>query len=270
MTDESETNGRILARIKAAIESAMAGETSDPAGVPGSRHGSHLAQLAHELKTPLSAIVAAAEIMRDERLGPVGNPRYRGYSADIYESAQHALGVIAAMLAPDARENADGREAPAFVELDINELVRRLASSVRALLAAAGLEIGHALEPGLPHVIADPVTVRQMVLNLVTNAMRATPPGGRIEITTGYDLAGPVCVRIADSGNGMTADEIAAAMDGSREPEQVPRTDGGYGIGYPLVHRLAALNGASINIESESGAGTTVTLSFAPDRVVPV
>ncbi|MFZ8452891.1 histidine kinase dimerization/phospho-acceptor domain-containing protein, partial [Staphylococcus aureus] len=86
----------------------------------------HLAELAHELKTPLSAIVAAAEVMRDERLGSIGTPLYRGYAADIHESASHALQVIAAMLAPEAQVNRSGREAPVYVELDVNELVRRL------------------------------------------------------------------------------------------------------------------------------------------------
>ena len=270
MTEDRDSNGILLARIRAAIEGGLAGESSGASAAPGSRHGNHLAQLAHELKTPLSAIVAAAEIMRDERLGPVGNPLYKGYSADIYESAQHAIGVIAAMLAPDAHESAGGREAPAFVELDVNELVRRLASSVRALLGAAGLEIECRLEPRLPHVIADPVTVRQMVLNLVTNAMRATPAGGRILVSTGYALAGPVQVSVTDTGSGMTGDEIAVALDASREVEPVARAGGGFGIGYPLVHRLAALNGASVGIASAPGEGTVVTLAFAADRVVPV
>ena len=174
------------------------------------------------------------------------------------------------MLNPVPREVANGSDALAFAELDLNELIRRLASSVRALLSAAGLKIEHILEPRLPHVIADPGTVRQMLLNLVTNSMRATPAGGRIVITSAYALAGPVTVAIRDSGRGMTADEIAAALDAARLPGGVPQAPGGLGIGYPLILKFAALNGSAISIESEDGAGTLVTIAFAPDRVVPV
>ena len=272
MTHDSPADAAILGWIKASIERGVAGAEADPAvsPAPAPSPAHHLGQLAHELKTPLSAIVAAAEVMRDERLGPIGNPLYRGYAADIFESAHHALGVIAGMLAPDSGESAQGREALAFVELDLNALATRLASSVRALLGAAGLEIGLQLEPRLPHVIADPVTVRQMLLNLVTNAMRATPAGGRVTVTTVSTLAGPVRIAVEDNGCGMSPAEVTAALDPTGNGGPVPRSPGGSGIGYPLSLRLAALNGATLGIESTPGAGTIATISFAPDRAVPV
>jgi len=274
MTDR-ETEAEILARIKSAIEHGLSasGQGTARPNPPTVVPSRHLAQLAHELKTPLSAIVAAAEIMRDERLGPIGSPLYRGYAGDIHESASHALGVIAAMLAPSAEAGRAGRDAPSYVELDLNELVRRLASSVRALLGAAGLEIETVLEPSLPHVIADPVTVRQLLLNLVTNAMRATLRGGRIGIVTHYKAAGELCVGISDTGTGLSADDIRLLLDPARTagpPGEVASQGAGMGFGYPLMHQLAAINGAALAIESVEGTGTLVTVSFAADRVVPV
>lgn len=229
----------------------------------------HLARLAHELKTPLSAIVAAAEIMRDARFGPIGDPRYQGYAAGIYDSAHHALGVINAMLGT-ATGDGDLRDGVAFAELDLNEIVAQVALSVKALLEAAGLTITHHLEPGLPHVIADPVTVRQMLLNLVTNAMRATLSGGTIVLATTYELAGPVHLAVTDTGSGMQAADIARALDPTRQADFELRASGGLGLGYPLILSLAQLNGATIGITSKPGQGTAVRITFGANRVIPV
>ena len=278
MTDESDTDALILRKIAdqiaQGIEAGSAGSPPRGTAVPGPSTTSpltpaalHLAQLAHELKTPLSAIVAAAEIMRDERFGPVGDPRYQGYASGIYDSAHHALGVINAML-PDASPQTGG--AVTFTELDLNELADQTAQSVRALLEAAGLSVGHRLEPGLPHIVADPVTVRQMLLNLVTNAMRATPAGGHIVISTAYDLAGPVHLTVTDTGDGMSDPDIGRALDPSRSADFKPRPSGGFGLGFPLILQLARLNGAHVGITSTFGKGTAVQITFAADRVIPV
>ena len=267
---DTQTLRKIAEQIVRGIAAAPAGGDEARPALPMTPVAQHLARLAHELKTPLSAIVAAAEIMRDERFGPVGDPRYRGYAAGIFDSAHHALGVINAMLGMGAPPSADGRDEAAFAELDLNGICERVAESVRALMEAAGLSIEHRLEPGLPHVVADAVTVRQMLLNLVTNAMRAAPAGGTIVISTAYELAGPVHLRVADTGGGMEPAEIARVLDAGREADYAPRASGGLGLGYPLVLRLAELNGAKISIASAPGAGTTVEIAFAAGRVIPV
>lgn len=270
---EKDTQAQVLERIRAAIERGIQAARSRQLKAKDARAHApppHLAQLAHEIKTPLSAIVAAAEVMRDERLGSIGTPLYRGYAADIHESASHALEVIAAMLAPEAQTSRNGRDAPVFVELDANELVRRLASSVRALLAAAGIEIDTDLEAGTPHLVADPVTVRQLLLNLVTNAMRATPRGGRILLSTRATPAGSLEVSIEDTGSGMSAEEIALVLDANRTPPESPAPGEGQGIGYPLMLELAAINGATLSIANTPGSGTLVKLSFPADRLIAV
>jgi two-component system, cell cycle sensor histidine kinase PleC len=279
MTSETaNTDALIMRRIAQMIErgvdersggGALPEFQSVPAGRAMTEPARHLAKLAHELTTPLSAIVAAAEIMRDERFGSVGDPRYRGYAADIFESAHHALGVINAMLGTQPADGAD-RAGLDYAEIELNGLTGRVASSVRALLEAAGLDIAHTSEAGLPHVIADPVTVKQMLLNLVTNAMRATPAGGIVTIATRYELAGPVHVTVSDTGTGMTEAEIARALDPAREADFEATPSGGFGVGFPLILSLAKLNGATVSIDSPPDRGTTVQISFAADRVVPV
>lgn len=272
MTDQSGKDAHTLRLIAQRISQGI-GEAPAPAPVSDGPRltpaAQHLAKLAHELRTPLSAIVAAAEIMRDERFGPIGDPRYRDYASGIFDGAHHALGVINAMLgaSPASGRNAD---AIAFAQLDLNALAEQVSASVHALFEAAGLAIQLRLEPRLPHIVADPVTVRQMLLNLVTNAMRATPAGGAIMITTAYDLAGPVHLSVADTGTGMSEPEIARALDPDRQSDFEPRPTGGLGLGYPLIWRLATLNGAELAIASQPEHGTTVTITFAAGRVIPV
>ena len=282
MTEPHEHDAQILRKIADEIARGLDNSRS-PANSIGAVAAHPLAALAHEIKTPLSAIAAAAEIMRDERFGPLGDERYRGYAAGIHDSAAHALGVINAMmgLVPEghAGRPEDGdrrvRERPdgvAFAEIDLNAVCERTAVSVRPLLEASGLRIEHRLAPGLPHVVADPVTVRQILLNLVTNAMRATPAGGAILIATEYDLAGPVHVAVTDTGSGMTQDDIARVLNPGLDQNFEPQPSGGLGLGFPLILRLAAINGAYLKIESnpERRKGTAVRLSFAADRVIPV
>lgn len=272
MTDQTDQDAQTLRLI---AERISQGISQTPASAPVDAPprltpaAQHLARLAHELRTPLSAIVAAAEIMRDERFGPIGDSRYRDYASGIYDGAHHALGVIDAMLGASSTSGRDA-DSIAFAQLDLNALAGQVSASVHALLEAAGLDIEQHLEPRLPNIVADPVTVRQMLLNLVTNAMRATPAGGSITIATTYDLAGPVHLSVSDTGTGMSEPEITRALDPTRQSDFEPRPSGGLGLGYPLILRLADLNGASVAITSKAGHGTTVTITFAPGRTIPV
>lgn len=244
-------------------------------GTPENTHGIRLAKLAHELKTPLSAIVAAAEIMRDQRLGPIEDARYRSYAADIYDSARHALLVIGSMLG-DADGTAASRSGPlvpqmVFAELDLNPIVESCGSSMRPLAESAGLSLSLDLAQRLPHVVADPTAVRQIVLNLLNNAVKFTGPAGRITLVTRYAADGQVEIEVCDTGRGMTQEEIERAGGGGGTASgPVRREGGGLGIGLPLVGALASLNGAGLAISSRPGQGTRVVVAFGKDRVIPV
>ena len=216
---------------------------------------SHVAKLAHELKTPLSAIAAAAEIMRDERLGPIGSEKYRGYASDIYDSARHALGVISRMLEAARGDGAAGQLS--FAEIDLDDLARGVVSAMTPLAGDAGLGLVADLSDRLPHVVADRTAVRQILLNLITNAIKFTRRGGAIVVSTRYEGEGPVVLEVRDNGPGLDATAHGAAGKG-------------LGLGLPLVRAMAAANGADVAIESAPGQGTAVRITFRKDHVVPV
>lgn len=228
-----------------------------------------LAKLAHELRTPLSAIAALAEIVRDERLGALGSPRYQSYAAGIHDSAMHALSVISGYL--DCGQSARGTGLPMdFVELDLAGLVAASVSALTPLADRAGLKIAAEIPSGLPLVIADRRSVQQIVNNLVANALKFTPPGGVIKVRLDYALSGPIVLEVIDTGDGMTSAELTRARAGASAPEPLRRRSGSTGYGLPLVRALAVALGAAFKIESELRQGTRVSILFPHDRLVPV
>ena len=222
-----------------------------------------LAKLAHELKSPLGAIVAAAEMMAHERLGPMTNPQYLGYAADIATSGRHALTLIDRILR-DWRQ--PGPAAPLdFVQLDLNALVERTASVLRPLVRERGQTIRTDLAERLPNLIADATSLRQILVNVLSNSAKYAAAGTEIILATSFVLDGPVVLEISDKGPGMSPDQLAVAL--GKAPAGAAR---GTGLGLALVRDLAAANGATVAIASPPGEGTTLRLTFAKDKVVPV
>jgi two-component system cell cycle sensor histidine kinase PleC len=216
----------------------------------------HLAKLAHELKTPLTAIAAAAEVMRDERLGAMGNDRYLSYAADIHENATHALDVITALLSESAKTNI---ATPRLIALDLNALVERTVSSIQALAQSRGLTLAVDAEKNLSHIVANPTSLRQILLNLLTNAIKFTPRDGDVRVVTGYLADGRVFLVVRDTGCGMNG-EMAAAPEVPDDPAQ-PWLNG-HGIGLPLVQRLVREMSAEFEIDSAPGKGTVALIAF--------
>jgi signal transduction histidine kinase len=227
--------------------------------------------MAHELKTPISAIVSAAEMMKDERLGAIGDPRYLRYAQDIHGSARHALAVIERMLGQ--RQSRHSTFELSFTNLDINALAAGLLSGLESMANEAGLALSGALAPRVPLVVADATSVRQIILNAITNALKFTPRGGTVQVITEMTADGHLAVSVIDSGPGMSADEIARVMADGRaaasKPQQA-RTGGGLGIGLPLARMLATANGAILAITTPETGGTRVTLAFPASRLIPI
>lgn len=230
------------------------------------------ASLAHELKTPASAIAVAAEIMKDERFGPLGTARYVGYAADILGNAQHMLRLIDRMLAEGADPD-DTRSALNFAELDATELLQAAVSQLAPLAERAGITLKLELAPRLPHLIADSTSLRQILFNLVTNALKFTERGGQVTVSARYGGDGPLTIAVSDTGPGMTkteAEQLLAPAHTQRSSGRAKASGVGLGLGLPLVKALAKKNGADLNIDSAPGKGTTASVVFAKDRVVPV
>jgi hypothetical protein len=242
-------------------ESTGDGEPDD-AAAPDRQ--ANVSKLAHELRTPLSAIVVAAEIMKDQRFGTMANERYHGYSSDIHDNARHALAVIDRLLAGGAPDE------PAItlnaVELDLNQSAESSVSAMGPLAEEAGLKLVPELHSRLPRVTADAMSVKQILFNLLANAIKFTKAGD-VRVVTGLGFDRSVFVAVQDTGPGMTPEQIAKVLDTDAPPKPEPRKEGGLGIGLPLAQSLAKANGARIEIDSTPGEGTVVALIFPKERV---
>lgn len=240
-----------------------------PAGAEAEQteRAAYLSKLAHEIRTPLSAIVVAAEIMREERFGEIANERYRNYSSDIHDNARHALEVINRLLGDG---NAD---APATTlkpeELDLNALADSSVSAMRPLAEEAGLSLTPELHSRQPRVVADAMSVKQILFNLLANAIKFTGKNGEVRVVTGLGFDRSVFIAVQDTGPGMSAQDIARALDADAPPKLERTEASGLGIGLPLAHGLAKANGARLEIDSTPGEGTVVALIFPKDRVAP-
>jgi hypothetical protein len=240
-------------------------EAGTGAGIPAAPRGASRAgglsgvgagaRLAHELRTPLAAAIAYAEVLKDERFGPLANGRYRDYAHNVYESARHALGVVESMLGGDP-ETTSAQEF-AFADLDAAAVVESCLAVARPLAEEARLRLEARLEPRLPRIIADEVSLKQMLLNLLTNAIKFARAGDSITLSVASELDGPLCLRVSDTGPGI-------------DPSAPKRRKAGLGIGLPLTRALAEANGATLTIDSAPGRGTQVTIAFAKNRLVPV
>ncbi len=222
------------------------------------------ARLAHELRTPLSAVIAYAEVLKDEHFGPLA-PRYRDYARTIHDSARHALCVVDGMLASNPARA--GLPELAFRDLDPAGVVEDCLAVAGPLAERAGLELVADLGRGTPHVVADEVSLKQMLLNLITNAIKFGRPGDRVTVGAAYEVGGALRISVADTGPGIGPPVPGDAVQaGSRKGVH----EAGLGIGLPLTRALAEANGARLIVDSAPGQGTRVTIAFGKDRVVPV
>jgi two-component system cell cycle sensor histidine kinase PleC len=224
------------------------------------------AWLAHELRTPLSAVIAYAEILKDEHFGPLANARYKGYARDIHESARHALGVVDSMLRGDA--NRSLVPPLAFADLEPTRIVESCLTVARPLAERAGLVLGAQFSPHLPRIIADELSLKQMLLNLLANAIKFARSGDRVTIAVAYEGGGSLHISVIDTGPGMGSGLEQATCARADQSVNGKPVVGGLGLGLPLTRALAEANGAELAIESAPGEGTRATISFGPDRIV--
>lgn len=258
------TSPRVEPRKNAPAAPVRTAEAAKPvldtdAAEPPAISSEALAKIAHELRTPLAAIISMSEVITQERFGPLPHERYRGYVRDILDSARHGLTVLDGMIGAEAL--ATGTPELVFSDLDLNAEVEATLATMQPLAERSGARIDAALVSGLPRVIADRRSVRQMLINLVGNSLKHGGPNVRVKVTTGYELAGMVWIAVEDDGVGMSAPSAAAPAK--------PTTRSG-GLGLPLTRKLAQANGATLTIDSAAGKGTLARIVFPKDRSVPV
>ncbi|HEU5274620.1 MAG TPA: HAMP domain-containing sensor histidine kinase, partial [Xanthobacteraceae bacterium] len=249
----AQTTQRELAAARAATDTA-AGAKSEV-----------LAKVSHEIRTPLNSIVGFAEVMLEERFGPIGNERYRDYLRDIRAAGDHAVALLSDML--DLAKIEAGKLELAFAEINLNEAVQACVALVQPHANREQIIIRTSLAPNLPPVVADARHLRQIALKLLSNSIRLTGAGGQVIVSTAPSAAGEPVLRVRDTGIGMSENELAAALEPFRALATTTRWDGaGTGLSLPLTKALAEANRARFAIMSKINDGTLVEIAFAPVR----
>ena len=226
-----------------------------------------LAKISHEIRTPLNAIIGFSEVMMAERFGPVGSERYREYLKDIHASGGHLLSLINDLL--DLSKIEAGRLELTFTSVSLNDLTQQCVAIMQPQANRDRIIIRTSLPPSLPQVVADARSVRQIVLNLLSNSIKFTDAGGQVIVSTALNDNGDVALRVRDTGVGMSEKDLATALEPFRQlVTPVSGISGGAGLGLPLTKALAEANRASFYIKSAPKAGTLVEIAFPPSRVL--
>ncbi|MGH7002104.1 MAG: sensor histidine kinase, partial [Stellaceae bacterium] len=224
-----------------------------------------LANMSHELRTPLNAIIGFSEIIQGQMMGPLGDHRYLDYGRDIHDAGKHLLEIINDI--PDMSKIESGRFKLDAEWTDLGSLVEGVLHLVRARAREAGLTL-HTAAVGLLSVFCERRVLRQVLLNLIGNAIKFTPSGGRIDVNAKMTAEGGIVVSVCDTGIGIAPQNIPLALTPFGQVElTLSRAHGGVGLGLPLSQRLAELHGGRLEIESTVGSGTTVSVTLPPERV---
>jgi len=226
-----------------------------------------LARVSHEIRTPLNAIIGFSDMMASEHFGPIGNPRYVEYAGDIGRSGRHVLDIVNDLL--DISKIEAGEMDLEFTAVEINDAVSEAVALVQPQANSQRVIIRTSLSGSVPNVVADNRSIKQIALNILSNAIRFTPSGGQIVVSTAYEANGSVILRIRDTGVGMTRTELEQAMKPFRQVTTGARKRGdGTGLGLPLTKAMAEANRAHFSINSAPNEGTLVEISFPSQRVL--
>jgi signal transduction histidine kinase len=226
-----------------------------------------LARVGHEIRTPLNAIIGFSEVMMEERFGPIGNARYGEYLKDIHASSSHLLSLINDLL--DLSKIEAGKLDLTFASVSLNDLTQQCVAVMQPQAKRARVIIRASLPPTLPQVVADARSVRQIVLNFLSNSIKLTGAGGQVIVSTALDDNGEVVLRVRDTGVGMSEQDLIAALEPFRGlATSVREVSGGTGLGLLLAKALAEANRASFRIKSAPKAGTLVEIGFPANLVL--
>jgi two-component system cell cycle sensor histidine kinase PleC len=226
-----------------------------------------LATMSHELRTPLNAILGFSEVMRNEVLGPIGNRSYKEYLSDIHSSGQQLLNLINDIL--DLSR----------IEAGKRELTEELSSLVRIVEESCGLKelnsrekkirIIERYDDCLPKIMVDSQAIRQVLLNLLCNALKFTPAGGEVIVKVGRTRAGGQYISVRDNGPGIPEDELPVVLSAFGQGSvSLKAAEEGTGLGIPIVQALVHLHGGNFTLRSQVGVGTEAIVTLPAKRVV--
>lgn len=225
-----------------------------------------LTNLSHEMRTPLNAIIGFSDAIRNEVFGALRSKKYRQYVEDIHASAGHLLGIVDDLL--DIARVETGKMRLEESAVDVADLVAGCRRMLEGAFEAAGIELTVEVAEGLPALRADPVRLRQVLLNLLTNAIKFTPAGGTVSLRAGIDETGGFACEVRDSGVGLEPEDIPKALSrlgqvGGEQEEGAA----GLGLGLAISKALVELHGGSLTLTSEKGRGTRALVRLPAERL---
>jgi two-component system cell cycle sensor histidine kinase PleC len=228
-----------------------------------------LANMSHELRTPLNAIMGFSEVMKEQHLGPMSNPRYLSYAGDILASGRYLLGIINDILDLSKIE-AGKMTVENAEEFPLCQALQGSLAICTALGEKFGVKIESRLPPDTVRLLAVERMIRQIMINLVGNAIKFTPGGGTVMVGGHAKPCGGYAVTVQDSGIGMTGEEIVKALTPFGQVEnKMTATHNGTGLGLPLAKAMLELHGGELEITSTPGSGTKIVLHFPASRINP-
>ncbi len=245
-----------LMRAKEAAEAANRSKTE------------FLANMSHELRTPLNAIIGFSEMMSMSIYGPLGDPRYREYAASINESGLHLLSLINDIL--DLSKVEVGKMVLNEEAVNVPKLVESCLVLVGDAARDTGVSLHSTMSGTLPPVRGDARKLKQVLLNLLQNAIKFTPSGRKVKTTARLERDGRMRIDVVDEGIGMRPEDIPRALERFGQIEgTLSRRYNGAGLGLPLAKSLVELHGGTLEIQSAPGNGTCITVRLPESRVLP-
>jgi signal transduction histidine kinase len=228
-----------------------------------------LANMSHELRTPLNAIIGFTDIMKGEMLGPLENETYKGYVGDINNSAGHLLEVINDILDLSKIEHGDIELNEE--EVDITKVVESCLTIIEERAKKGNLKLSYDPPEALPKLWGEARRVKQILINLLSNSVKFTPPGGEISVQVLVEKSGNLAITVFDTGIGIAADDMEQIMTPFGQAHTgLNRKYEGTGLGLPLTKLFVEMHGGALVIESELDVGTAVCALFPASRVLPM
>jgi signal transduction histidine kinase len=219
----------------------------------------YFAETNHELRTPLNAICGMSDAIRLETFGPIGIEKYKEYAHNIHQAGRHLLGIMDNRLSMSRIEA--GAEAMNVEEVDVGGVIEETSKILETVAVKAGVLLDVHIEPDLPVIETDKGKLRQVMVNLLTNAIKYTPAKGRVLLTAKRnEQKGVLVLVVSDTGVGMTAEDLHSVM---KPYHRIPRGDEeGSGLGLPIARKLVEMMGGKMELRSLKGRGTSVQIEL--------
>jgi two-component system cell cycle sensor histidine kinase PleC len=226
-----------------------------------------LATMSHELRTPLNAILGFSEVMKNEVIGPIDNPTYKEYATDIHASGRHLLNLINEIL--DLSRIEAGRYELQEESICLSDIVDQCCHMIQLKAHNKGITVKQHVEPRMPRLWADERAVRQIVLNLLSNALKFTQRGGEIEVKVGWTAGGGQYVSVRDNGPGIPEEEIPVVLSSFGQGSiAIKSAEQGTGLGLPIVQALVHMHEGTFDLKSKLREGTEAIAAFPRSRVL--